>query len=343
VRIDDVDPHDEATLAQWFAVVEAAELHERPGEPDSFLEEQRALLLDGLPGPDGAPVGDELRQALLLRDDDGRAVAAARFELPVRDNEHSVWFRLSVHPDARRRGHGSALLAEILRRTEHAGRRTLVVDCEEPAHLAGRAPARAFADRHGFALELEEVRRDLDLPVPPARLKALEAACRPHAQGYVVRTWRDRCPDDLVDDRAVLGRQMSTDAPSGGLDWREEEWDAARVRHREALTAQQDRSYLGAAAVHAESGRMVAFTEVGVQRAEPRRVHQWETLVLPEHRGHRLGTLVKIALVRDLVRKVPEARLVSTCNATTNAPMIAVNEALGFRVNGAYLSWQRVL
>ncbi len=42
-----------------------------------------------------------------------------------------------------------------------------------------------------------------------ARLSALEAAAAA-AAGYEVVTWRDRRPDD----RALLNRRMSTDAPS---------------------------------------------------------------------------------------------------------------------------------
>ena len=35
-------------------------------------------------------------------------------ELPHRDNRHLVWAEITVHPDERRRGHGTAMLADAV-------------------------------------------------------------------------------------------------------------------------------------------------------------------------------------------------------------------------------------
>lgn len=51
----------------------------------------------------------------------------------------------------------------------------------------------------------------------------------------------------------------------------------------------------------------------------------------PEHRGRSLGLHVKLAnlaLARELH---PGMRCTDTYNAESNAPMIAINEAIGFR------------
>jgi RimJ/RimL family protein N-acetyltransferase len=218
-----------------------------------------------------------------------------------------------------------------------------MVELDEPPHLAGRSPGRAALERAGLAQVLLEVRRDLALPVAPAHLDALEAACAPHADGYVVRTWRDRCPDDLVDDRAALGAVISTDAPLGDLAWEEEVWDAARVRRREESLVRMGRTFLAGGAVHVASGQLVAFTEAVAPVTGEALVHQWETVVLREHRGHRLGTLVKTAVLRRLADELPHLRTMATTNADSNGPMIAVNEALGYRPNGTLTEWQRTL
>lgn len=343
MRIEQVDPRDERTFGAWFAVCDAALRAVRPGEVDHTWQDQRATALDGMPAPDGTPPAVELQDLLLARDDGGRAVGAARLERPLTDNTAVGFFLLHVPPADRRRGTGTALLDEVTARCKDSGRSLLVTELDEAPADLGRSPGRAFLQQAGFDEVLVEVRRDLALPVEPARLDAVEAAAREHADGYVLRTWRDRCPDDLVDDRAELGRHMSNDVPLGDLAWGEESWDADRVRAREHLVAQQERTVLGAGAVHEATGRMVAFTEVAVSRHLPERVHQWETFVLDAHRGHRLGTLVKTAVLRRIADELPQARTVITTNATTNAPMIAVNEALGFRPNGALTAWQRRL
>ena len=64
---------------------------------------------------------------------------------------------------------------------------------------------------------------------------------------------------------------------------------------------------------------------------ESERAYQWGTLVRPDHRGHRLGLAVKVANVRLLQETQPQITTVVTFNADVNAPMVAVNERLGFR------------
>ena len=52
--------------------------------------------------------------------------------------------------------------------------------------------------------------------------------------------------------------------------------------------------------------------------------------MLPEHRGHRLGALLKVANLRQAVQHEPQLEAVHTWNADSNAPMLAVNVAMGF-------------
>ncbi len=104
-----------------------------------------------------------------------------------------------------------------------------------------------------------------------------------------------------------------------------------------------DRSYFGAVAVHRSTGRSVAYTTMGVPLSQPERVYQWDTLVLREHRGHRLGTLVKLAALQEMAAHSPRSRCITTWNAQENAPMIRVNDALGARTNGQLINWQKRL
>ncbi|WP_414172544.1 GNAT family N-acetyltransferase [Clavibacter tessellarius] len=69
--------------------------------------------------------------------------------------------------------------------------------------------------------------------------------------------------------------------------------------------------------------------------------YQQDTLVLAEHRGHRLGMLLKVENLLLLAREAPGADRVVTWNADENRPMLAVNEALGFRHVGTSGSWLR--
>jgi len=63
---------------------------------------------------------------------------------------------------------------------------------------------------------------------------------------------------------------------------------------------------------------------------ESERAYQWGTLVRADHRGHRLGMAVKVANLRLLQETHPQVTTVVTYNADVNAPMVAVNDRLGF-------------
>lgn len=332
-----VDPHDEAAFSAWFEVLRVSEQHDRPGEPGELLHEQRAGAVAGATAdPDTAIV-------LLAACEGDQVVGVARLELPRRDNLHLAEAVLAVRPEARRRGVGRALEAELTRLVREHGRTTVLGFSDEPPGTEGRSPGRLVGRALGYDVAQVEVRRDIDLPLPAERVAALAELCRPHTADYAVRTWWDRCPDDLVDDRAELSRAMSTDIPKDQLDWREEVWDAARVRRSEARVVEQDRSFVCAGAVHLPSGRLVAYTDLGLPRSEPRRAYQWDTLVLSSHRGRRLGMLVKLAALQELATISPVTGFISTWNAQENAHMIVVNDALGARTSGALAVLQKVL
>ena len=337
VEIREVDPFDEAAVAEWFAVVDAEQQASRPGEPGWHEHEQRAVLQQG------AAADADDRTVALVAQNGQQVVAAARMDLPMSDNTHLCELLLITHPQHRRRGAGLALWQEAERRVRGLGRTTLTAVSEEVPGEEGRSASRGFGARVGAEAVQVEVRRDIDLPLDPAVVAGLAAVAAEHAADYELRTWRDSVPDDLLDDQAYLHRRMSTDIPKAEMDWQEEEWDASRVRRQESRIREMDRSYFGAAAIHRPTGRSVAFTTMGIALSSPARVYQWDTLVLTEHRGHRLGTLVKLACLERLAGEVPAARLISTWNAAENAPMIRVNDALGARVNGQLVNWQKRL
>ena len=61
------------------------------------------------------------------------------------------------------------------------------------------------------------------------------------------------------------------------------------------------------------------------------------------HRGHRLGLVLKIAMLYWLREEEPQLRIVDTWNAASNAHMIRVNEMLGYQVMAEAIVWQRHL
>jgi GNAT superfamily N-acetyltransferase len=334
VRVVPVDPVDLDLFARWYAVGEACYRLAWPDDPFWALGELRALALDC----DGA-----FRFHCLAVVDGEQVVGSGSVELPQRDNLHLAEVSLAVHPDHRRRGIGSALLANAEQIARVHDRTVVIGEHGEPTHLGPDLATRRFTRRRGYRTANISCRRTLRLPPDWERLDLLESQCAVKAADYEVLTWRDPDPEELVADRVLLARRMSTDAPLGELDLHEEDWDADRLRHQEKLWHQQNRTCFSAAARHLRDGRLVGFTDLVLPLSAPKLAHQWDTLALPEHRGHRLGLLMKLANLRALTAASPVTEQVGTWNAEANAPMIGVNDALGFEVTGRSVSWQRRL
>ena len=323
---------DDDLFPAWCEVWAAGQRVDRPDESPRPATDHVALGRQ-LVEPGGSRDGTH-RAAVV----DGGVVGALRLLLPTKDNPSVAIVDVAVHPHHRRRGIGSSLLAEGIRLASAAGRTELIAEVDEPGP---GTPGREFAVHHSWTCDLFETRRDLVLPPDEQALSDLEAAARTASAGYDVVTWRDRTPDELLDDRAVLEQRMTTDAPHGDLPVEEERWDGERIREYEAMHVARGRTVLSAGAV--KDGRLVAFTDLQVPLAQPERASQAGTLVLREHRGHRLGALVKAAVLRELAATMPEVRRISTYNSDSNLPMVAVNEALGFRPAGHLSSWSRRL
>jgi GNAT superfamily N-acetyltransferase len=248
-----------------------------------------------------------------------------------------------VQSEHRRRGVGTAILAEAERLAAAEGRSVLNAFFEVPTAMVEADVAGTFARRMGFVSTQTGNRRHLSIPVDGGRRARLANEVGRATAGYRIFTFMAPWPKEYRADQCELSRRMSTDAPSGDERHEEEEWDEARIEEIDQMLVASGVRKLVAVAQHLESGRLVAFSEVALPLDHPHEGWQWATLVLREHRGHRLGLAVKLANLAALEATLPEVNLISTGNAQGNAPMIAVNEMLGFEVVATGTFWQKPL
>ncbi|MBZ5739683.1 GNAT family N-acetyltransferase [Nocardioides mangrovi] len=325
LQVVELDHRDDDQVDAWYSVYAAAEGALPPGVASTWqLEEVRATAQEG-----GSA---RWRQGYLGRLGD-RVVAAGWIEFPLRDNTERAELMVHVHPDHQRRGHGSAVLARLEQVARERGRTVLAGEAPW-AYDAGPEgigePAAEFARRHGYTLALGDVKRRLDLPVAADVLDALAAEAAPHHPSYELRSWGGPVPEELVDGWARLVATLNVEAPQGDLEIEAESLDPAQVRENEELLVRQGRVKYNTVALDA-SGELVGYTDIATTVHEPGRSYQWGTLVRPDHRGHRLGLALKVANLRLLQRERPDIVEVTTYNAEVNAPMVGVNDRLGFR------------
>lgn len=290
----------------------------------------------------------------------GRMVARSWIRYELQDNLGSALVHVDVLNDFTGRGIGRTLLAHAEALAAADGRTVLMTFTEHPADFdaggpdllrpatgTGALPASAravrFAQQAGYRLEQVERFSSLAMPPAPALLDALEREALARAASYELVTWTDYCPEEYVEQLAVLMSRMSTDAPTGGLSYEEETWDAARVRHVEDTWKQAGNTSLVTAARHRERNELAAYSVLELAPSKPWLADQDDTLVAAGHRGHRLGMLVKIRNLRRLIAGYPAVVRVNTFNAAENDHMLAINVALGFRPAGYDGEWQRTV
>lgn len=282
-------------------------------------------------------------ECLAALDTPGTMVGIGLCEVPQRDNRHGASLDIRVAPAYRRRGVGSLILAEAERGLAAAGRSILTALVEVPLAGAATDPSAPFARRSGFVATQTGHRRLLALPLAADRMMGLRSEVARTAGDYIVRTFRAPRPKEYLDDQCELERRMSTDEPSGDERREEQVWDGARIEESDALAAAQGKVKLVAVAEHVGSGRLVAFSELALPRDHPNEAWQLATFVLRAHRGHRLGLALKLANLESLEESFPGVTLVVANNAAENAPMIAVNEMLGFEVVASGTFWRKEL
>lgn len=285
----------------------------------------------------------------------GRVVGRVNVDVPLHEGSRVVFWLVELLEEAQGQGIGSAGY-ELVEKTAREHGRTVLQSWAE--HRAAEGPrleaptgfgsvprdrAARFYLRHGYALEQIERNSAFDLQGPFDEVERLLAEAEAASAGYRIVQWSPPTPAEYVDGYAWMKSRMNTDAPAAAMEFDEEVWDAARIARHDLLYTDGGRLLLVTAAQHIESGELCAFNELVVGKDRTEASHQEDTLVLKEHRGHKLGTLVKCAGLLKWRELAPRSPRVLTYNAEENRPMLDINEAIGFvpiAYNGA---WKKVL
>jgi GNAT superfamily N-acetyltransferase len=239
-----------------------------------------------------------------------------------------------VRRDRRRERIGWRLLTTITDATLDAGRSILTWSTFDTVP-AGDAFSRAVGARPARVNRTSELRlRDLDWEM----VEDWASGGAGRSMGYTLDVIEGAIPESKRADAARFHHIMQT--------MPREDLDIGDIIIGEADVAEQDRAHDDAGRerwtifVRDPSGACSGGTEVHLEPWDPATAKQQNTGIDPDHQGLGLAKWVKAEILQRLRAERPEITRVRTGNAFSNAPMLAINNRLGFKVIATRTEWQ---
>lgn len=305
-----------------------AESH--PGDPQPSAEELLRELR--------APAIKGFNVEWTLGSLDSQPVGYAVWDLESLDNPQQTWLDAFVLPDFRRQGLGGQLLSRALTGVEERFKPTMA-GFAVPAHTAVGSQLIEHVEQ-AWGLKVGSVERMSRQILAESDLAAIEAELAdrlarqegaysflffamdefpPPETGFSFESYLAACEEIFnlmpLEDIQVQPERVTPESYLTRV---------ARQRARGRLTWHY-------AVLDRATQTCVGFTTINFNPSDPRLLEQWGTGVVKAAQGHGLGKTLKLLMLVKILQELPRAQFIDTGNAHSNAPMIAINTALGFR------------
>ncbi len=299
-----------------------------PGDPVLSNEETQIEMLR----PD--PLRDVRRWVAVIGEEIiGFARASLRCPETPNAAEHAPHLHAggAVRAEARRLGAGTLLLREVLGLMHELDKTVLTVHTHTaPGHAF---PTHAGAVAKHSAMESRAVLARIDCP----RLRVWEEAAA--GSGLTWELHNARVPREVLLALLPVFDELLTDVPLGALDIPPPRSEiSAYDQWYETLARTGGAHHM--VLLRAPGGAVAGLSDAIWDSRSPEFVWQAFTGVARPWRGRGLGRALKAALLRHIHARHPEARVMTTCNAEENAPILSINARVGFAAHRRLVDYQ---
>lgn len=252
------------------------------------------------------------------------------------DNVHIGDFTIEVLPEWRRQGIARKALA-ILLPFFIGHQRTLLT-----SRTCSNAPAGEFFleqihARKGLTFQMTQLAlADMDKRLIDTWLAQNEHKKARFATGF----YEGSCPDELIERMAATRQVVLNDQPREDLQVEDAQITPRILREIEQSMFASGNHRWTLYLFDRESGQIAGLTEMLWNQNRPEIIGQGFTGVAPEYRNQGLGRWLKADMLQKLSNDHPQGRFVRTGTAGTNAPMLKINTALGFKSYFSISIWQ---
>ncbi|HEX5740348.1 MAG TPA: GNAT family N-acetyltransferase [Pilimelia sp.] len=310
----------ESEIEALLAMLNAVLATDQPADPLWRNVLFRECITELMPG--------QRRQAWVARDDAGLLTGHVSMLLM---GDTGV-LELVVDPVHRGHGLGRRLLGQAVRWAHGQGYASVGVE------VPGDTPTVDFYARLGFRRAYAEVRSILDLT--SVDWLALGEMASGIGSGYRLAYHAGGPPEELLASYTLAKAEMRNADEDGELDLRPSSYDARRLAESIACLRRRGLSPHIVVAIHERTGEVAGLTEVVVPAQRPCRADQYDTVVVPDHRGYGIDRAMKARMLFELRAAEPGVREVQTWNAPDDHHLLKINSELGFRTDRLWLEYE---
>lgn len=332
------DP-DTASESVWEQLLSFREMAAREANPDDPLP-PRDLMRTRLEQLQSHPVFD-VSLDLLQPTDDAAYIAFLMLGFPkpespdYENQKHMAFFEIYVAEEHRRQGIGTMLLKKAVTACQEKGIRLLQAGSDTE-------PGNAFARHYQFDVSGGGAENRLAMKaVDWAMVEDWVQAGPQRAPGVEIITFQDLYEEDL-EGYCRLYTEVFNQQPFDDMEGLETTFTPERMR--QMLERMQERGSVWTTKISREpDGTVSGLTEIIYNPKEPHKVDQLLTGVQKAYRGRGLGKWLKADMLLHIRETYPDIAFISTGNADTNAPMLSINQRLGFKTYKAGTSYKQTV
>ncbi|MCK5304088.1 MAG: hypothetical protein KAJ72_02490 [Candidatus Heimdallarchaeota archaeon] len=140
----------------------------------------------------------------------------------------------------------------------------------------------------------------------------------------------ERCPEEIIEEYSTTYTEIMRLVPFGEFDYIPEPTTPFTRRETEDNFKKTGYEW-HTLATREKNGEISGLTEILYSKSRPHKVDQDLTGVKNEYRGRGIGKWLKAEMMIFIKNHFPETEFISTGNADMNAPMLSINDRMGFK------------
>ncbi len=247
-------------------------------------------------------------------------------------NKHIMQFDTMLLSEYRRKGIGTNMLKRILAFAQEKDKLVLIANSEEE-------DGKAFLNAIGAQIAQTGAENRLKLDdIDWEMVNEWMTQGPKRSPGSDMKLFFS-IPDDIIDEYAKVFTETLNQQPMGDLDINDIIFTPESIREDEKQQSSLGRTKLTYLTIESD-GKISGLTEMLYRTDRKTMVTQLLTGVKQEYRGRGLGKWLKAAMLLKTKDDYPEAKIITTDNASENKPMISINDRLGFKLHKESISAQ---